>query len=162
VSTERTDDDAPAAAAQQAAPVARRRRAQNVFIVAFLGYQLLAPLGYYLGERGYDERFSWRMFSNLRMHDCALVLHDVVGSGATAAERKVDAQHELHVAWFNILNRFRTAAVEKFLRSRCERDGVTAARLVRRCRDTDGAALPEQHAELDCDSGAFSREVPVP
>src|SRR5690242_15394556 len=60
-------------AAQSAAPsdagedTPRNRLWSNVFIALFLAYQLAMPLRYYLGGRGYDERFSWRMFSTLRM-----------------------------------------------------------------------------------------------
>jgi len=144
------------------APPPARRRWQNAFIALFLGYQLLAPLDYYLGEQGYDERFSWRMFSNVRMHECTLSLSDSVESGGVVSDREIDAKRELHVAWFNILNRYRPAVVEKFLSSRCEKPGVTKAAAVRRCTDTDGTALPVQRAEYDCKSGALREESPAP
>jgi len=147
--------------APDATPPARRRW-QNAFIAVFLGYQLVAPLDYYLGEQGYDERFSWRMFSNVRMHECTLTLSDSVESGGAVSEREIDAQRELHVAWFNILNRYRPAVVEKFLASRCEKPDVTMAVALRRCTDTDGTALPVQRAEYDCKSGTLREESPAP
>lgn len=151
----------PTTAEPSAAPPARRRL-HNAFIVLFLGYQLLAPLDYYLGEQGYDERFSWRMFSNVRMHRCSLALSESVAEGGAVSARAIDAKRELHVAWFNILNRYRPAVVHKFLRSRCEQPGVVEAHLVRRCTDTDGTALPVQRADYDCATGELAEKDTLP
>ncbi|MBW2464764.1 MAG: hypothetical protein JRH11_24155, partial [Deltaproteobacteria bacterium] len=42
-------------------------RKKNTLIVAFLAFQLLLPLRYYMGSDEFDERFAWRMFSPIRM-----------------------------------------------------------------------------------------------
>jgi hypothetical protein len=52
--------DLPPAGPLEASP--RGRMLANVFIALFLAYQLAMPLRWYLGDRGFDERFSWRMF----------------------------------------------------------------------------------------------------
>src|SRR5690349_9855363 len=69
----------------QPAVAARRRTFENAFIALFLAFMLGMPLRYYMGGRGFDERFSWRMFSTIRMLDCkATVVEDV----ADGSERR--------------------------------------------------------------------------
>jgi hypothetical protein len=49
------------------------RTGRGRFIIAFLAVQLLLPLHYYLVRHDpHDERFAWRMFSPMRMADCAV------------------------------------------------------------------------------------------
>ncbi|MDH5674098.1 MAG: HTTM domain-containing protein [Myxococcales bacterium] len=142
----------PASMAPPVAPPANRRLA-NAFILLFLAYQVLMPLRYYLGEGGYDERFSWRMFSTLRLQRCSIAVTEQGGDSQDLGPRPVDLKSELHVAWINILKRYRPAVVEKFMRSRCRQADVSSVGYLRNCVDTDGATLPPLELKLDCDSG---------
>ncbi len=53
-----------------------RRTRERLVVLAFLAAQLGLPLSYYLGDRVYDERFAWRMFSPIRMVRCRPQLSD--------------------------------------------------------------------------------------
>ncbi len=136
------------------------RRLSNLFIAAFLAFQIGMPLRYYLGDRGHDERFSWRMFSTIRMQQCAVqVSESIPGGGNTAGTfREVQLRRDVQAAWVNLLERVRMPVVEKYLTRRCERQNATHVRYTRHCTDTDGSALPVRTLELDCASGEL-REV---
>jgi hypothetical protein len=135
------------------------RRLSNLFIAAFLAFQILMPLRYYLGERGYDERFSWRMFSTIRLQQCAMQISESVHvAGETPQFRDVQVRRDVQAAWVNLLERVRMPVVEKYLTRRCERQNATLVRYTRRCMDTDGTALPVRTLELDCASREL-REV---
>ena len=140
------------AAAAHAKPVAL------AFIGLFLLYQIAMPLTYYLGGRGPDERFSWRMFSSVRMQKCSVRVDETVGGEA----RSVDLDREVQVAWVGMLERYRPAVVEKLLQRRCERAQASEVRYVRRCVETDGSKAPALTVKLDCRAGEFARtEEPV-
>lgn len=126
----------------------------NAFIVLFLGYQLVMPLRYYLGGRGYDERFSWRMFSTVRMQECRVQVEERVGEQT----RAVNLQKAVQIAWINMLERYRRPVVDKLLARRCEEESAREVRYTRTCVDTDGKALPETRVTMDCKSGRFRVE----
>jgi len=127
---------------------ARQRRLANLFILAFLAFQVGMPLRYYLGERGYDERFSWRMFSTLRLQQCEMQVTEA--STGSAEFKDVQVRRDVQAAWVSLLERVRKPVVEKYLLRRCERQGVEKVAYTRRCTDTDGSALPPQRLTLDC------------
>jgi hypothetical protein len=127
---------------------ARQRRLANLFILAFLAFQVGMPLRYYLGGRGYDERFSWRMFSTLRMQQCEMQVTEA--SAGSPEFKEVQVRGDLQAAWVSLLERVRRPVVEKYLRRRCERQGVVQVAYTRRCTDTDGSALPPQKLQMDC------------
>lgn len=131
----------------------RGRIASDVFIAAFLIVQLALPLRYYLGGGGADERFSWRMFSSVRMQRCDVVVDDIVDRNGARVPRKVDLRATIHGAWINILERYRSAVVEKMLRRRCAIPGVHAARYTRNCKNTDGSKQRPVRVEMDCARG---------
>jgi hypothetical protein len=139
----------------------RARRLSNLFIAAFLAFQILMPLRYYLGERGYDERFSWRMFSTIRMQQCDMQISEALARGSNGQPefRDVRVRRDVQAAWVNLLERVRMPVVEKYLLRRCEQQEAILVRYTRRCTDTDGSALPVQTLELDCRSREL-REVP--
>jgi hypothetical protein len=139
---------------------AATRRLSNLFIAAFLAFQISMPLRYYLGDRGYDERFSWRMFSTIRMQQCDMQISESVARGGDGepAFRDVRVRRDVQAAWVNLLERVRMPVVEKYLERRCEQQDASLVRYTRRCTDTDGAALPVQTLELDCKSREL-REV---
>ena len=135
--------------APQPAAGTRARAAALAFIALFLLFQIAMPLRYYLGERGSDERFSWRMFSSVRMQKCRVRLDETVDG----ERRSVDLDREVQVAWIGMLERYRPTVVEKVLRRRCERGGATRVDFERRCVDTDGSVLPSLLVGVDCASG---------
>src|SRR5262245_37769335 len=92
------------------------RRAVNLFILAFLAYQVAMPLRYYLGDRGYDERFSWRMFSTLRLQKCQVHVSEATehaAAGGASAFQEVTVKRDVQAAWVNLLERVRMPVVEK-------------------------------------------------
>jgi hypothetical protein len=151
--------DAAHAQTPAAAPTpagARESRAlANALIAAFLLFQIAMPLRYYLGGRGYDERFSWRMFSSVRMQRCAVQVHETAGDGS---ERKLNLEQELQVAWIGMLERYRAGVVEELLRKRCASGGAREVRYARSCQDPGGNELPQIHARLDCARNVLSVE----
>ena len=130
------------------------RTRQNVFICALLLLQIGLPPSYYLSGRGYDERFSWRMFSTLRLRDCKVeVTEHVPGENGTQA-RRVNVEQDVHIAWLRLLERMRTGVVDAYLKRRCEASEVQRVDFVCRCNDTDGRALPPLERSLSCVGGA--------
>lgn len=126
----------------------------NALIAAFLLLQLALPLRYYLGGGGYDERFSWRMFSTLRMQQCKVKVRETIGDDT----RAVDLQKALQIAWIGMLERYRRPVVDKLLARRCAAEGAREVHYERRCVDTDGSALPTTHVRMDCASGKLAVE----
>lgn len=137
------------------------RRLANWFIAGFLLFQVAMPLRYYLGGRGYDERFSWRMFSTLRMQQCEMQVSEATSQDANnPAFRPVQVRRDVQVAWVNLLERVRMPVVEKYLARRCERQGATRVTYTRRCTDTDGSALPVQTLSMDCATRTLREAAP--
>lgn len=127
----------------------KRRLPSNVFIAAFLLFQLGMPLRYYLGDRGYDERFSWRMFSTVRLQQCEMQISER-GSEDNGAFRPVQVRRDIQAAWVSLLERVRMPVVEKYLNRRCEQQQMKEVSYTRRCTNTDGTALPPQTLRMDC------------
>ncbi|HET8935936.1 MAG TPA: hypothetical protein VFN67_20955 [Polyangiales bacterium] len=127
-------------------PTAKRRR-ENWTIAAILVFQIAMPLSYYLSGRAYDERFSWRMFSTLRLRDCKI---RVTEHSAGGRSRNVNIERDVHVAWLRLLERMRSAVIDAYLERRCENEGVTSVDFVCHCTDTDGAALPPMERSSSC------------
>jgi hypothetical protein len=125
------------------------RRLQNTFIAVFLAVQIGVPLHYYLSEPDYDERFSWRMFSTLRLRDCAVHVTETPRD-AGGVSREVAIERDVHVAWLRLLERMRGPVVDKYLRRRCELAAIERVEYVRTCKDTDGTELSPTRRNLDC------------
>jgi hypothetical protein len=138
-----------APAAPLAAEPAASRTWSNALIVLFLAFHVVMPLRYYLGGGGYDERFSWRMFSTLRMHKCQVLVEETIGEDT----RAVDLQKAVQIAWIGMLERYRRPVVDKLLARRCEQEHARSVRYERKCVDTDGSALPVERVSRDCGSG---------
>jgi hypothetical protein len=143
-----TPSPAPAVRSDAGPPASRAL--PNAFIALFVLFQLAMPLRYYLLGGGTDERFSWRMFSTVRMQTCDVKVHDIVEADGERNPRDVDLRTLLHGAWVHVLERYRPRAVDKLLRRRCDEPGVKAARYLRNCKDTDGDRLPVLEVEMDC------------
>lgn len=135
-------------------PNAKHALRVRVFLAVFLGLQALIPLRYYLGSDTYDERFSWRMFSAVRVQSCQTFATERTDVG----ERPIDLPRVIHRAWINTLSRNRADTIRAFLRRRCEEEGARSAKIVNRCVEPDGERVPDLVWERDC----ASREVSEP
>ena len=156
----------PAAADVVGAPPPRRMRlAVSCFVGAWLLWQIWVPLGYYLreyraGEAQEEQRFSWRMFSHLWMLQggCNVSAFELVGppNGENAPTvHRLDLRRLLEGIWVEQLRQGRRPVIEKFLRSRCDRDpSVVQAELMRTCPIAPGSRLPELNLRLVCRAGA--------
>ena len=133
-------------------------RYRTQLFVAFLVFQGLVPLRYYLGAGGDDERFSWRMFSTRRMLQCSMEIVEQTGMGPRAQLTQVSPQRDVQVAWLELLRRNRPRVVERYLERRCELSRPDRVRYTRSCVRSDGERLPEQRATLQCDSGRLEIE----
>jgi hypothetical protein len=102
------------------------------------------------------------MFSTIRMQQCEMQISESVARGddGEAAFRDVRVRRDVQAAWVNLLERVRMPVVEKYLQRRCEQQNANLVRYTRRCRDTDGTALPVQTLELDCKSGELREVAP--
>ncbi|AKF08103.1 hypothetical protein [Sandaracinus amylolyticus] len=108
------------------------------------------PLRYYRGGDRYDERFSWRMFSAVRVARCQMRVSETQGG----SERPIPLGEVLPAPWMALLERNRMPVVESFLRWRCEtREGLSAVRFHNECTDPAGGALPSVDRTIDCASG---------
>ncbi len=124
----------------------------RIFLGVFLVAQVLIPLRYYFGSDPYDERFSWRMFSAVRVHQCRVQATETIGG----TPRPIDLNREIHRAWINTLSRNRDAVTEKFLRARCEGEGVTEVVVTNNCVAPDGTRVDPIVWTRDCASGEVS------
>lgn len=131
-------------------PKGSSRRRVSVLIGALLALQLVVPLRYYLGEDPYDERFSWRMFSAVRVVSCQT---QVVEGTTEGTRRAVPLMRTIHEAWVNHLKRNREGVIRAFLSRRCEEDAVDDVVLQNQCVDAEGNGLPPIVWRIECESG---------
>ena len=147
--------DRPAAKPERAS--ARTPRSwQTALIAAFLLFQIAMPLRYYLGGRGTDERFSWRMFSSVRMQRCSAAVDETIDG----RKRDVALGQALHVAWVGMLERYRPAVVDAFLLRRCRTTDATHVHFRRTCINTDGTSPKPIEVALDCAQGVPKEAAP--
>lgn len=159
----RVDDDAAAREARLAradaagdleVPSGGRGRV-SAGVLALLLLQLLLPLGYYTVRADrYDERFAWRMFSAIRLHQCTTEAVEVNAAGEES--EALPLRRLVHVGWVSLMRRNRRDVIEAFLRRRCEEAGVREVRLRNACRSPGGEALPAQRYARVCATGAVS------
>jgi hypothetical protein len=82
------------------------------FILAFLVVQLLLPLQYYVSRKDpHDERWSWRMFSPMRMARCQ--------SSFTVDGRPAPLGSKFHEAWLEVVERGRLSVVQRMAEKLC-------------------------------------------
>lgn len=135
-------------------PRGQTRKRVTRFIGAFLAFQLLVPLTYYMRDDPYDERFAWRMFSAIRVYGCRTWAYDIhEGPDGERREQRLDLSKEIHVAWITTMRRNRRDVIHAFLRRRCEEPGVAAARVINRCSTPDGERVGPLEYERDCETG---------
>ena len=80
--------------------------------------------------RGYDERFSWRMFSPTRMVRCEYAF--------TANGRPVRLGQKFHQAWLNLVRRGRPDVVEGIVAKLCADKDTSAVTVRLECTKVDG------------------------
>jgi hypothetical protein len=150
----------PPSSAEIDAPIEGASRTRALWLIAgFLLLQLAIPLRYYLGDDIYDERFAWRMFSQVRVQECgAEVTED--GRRLTVLGRDPSDPGILPAPWQALLSRNRPAVVHRFLSWRCENapEGTGSVRVTTTCTDTHDAVLPPIVREIDCATGEITEE----
>lgn len=110
-------------------------------IVAVVVSQLLIPLTYYTTRRDpHDERFAWRMFSPMRMAQCAPELR-VDG-------KRVELAGEFHEAWIEIAKRGRFVVLEKMAARLCKKNPGKEVILKLECKYI-GKPEPEVYGGFD-------------
>ena len=129
----------------------------SLFILAWLVWQGAVPLSYYVrGGVQEDQRFSWRMFSQvwLASKSCNVLAFEVVAPsspGGPPSVRHLDLRHVLHSIWVEQVRQNRGPLVERFLRARCDRDpSVLQVEIMRTCPVAPGPVLPEVDRRLQC------------
>ena len=131
------------------------RRAIPIVGIAWVALHLLIPLRYYAGGDEYDERFAWRMFSSVRVRQCRVE----VSEARAGTRRPLALMQVLPAPWFALLERNRSAVVDRFLEWRCEREGPTEVRFHNACRDASGDPLPPIELTMSCRDGTIDREA---
>lgn len=130
------------------------RRAVPIVGIAWILLHIAIPLRYYRdGADVYDERFAWRMFSSVRVRQCALSAHEL----RHGSRRALALMEILPAPWVALLERNRPAVVDRFLEWRCDREGVTRVELRNECRDATGDPLPPIEISIACDTGTITR-----
>lgn len=142
------DAPAPPRLIEEPPAEARRRTIIAWAVAGLLLAQALIPLRYYLGDDPFDERFSWRMFSAVRVYQCQLAAFDDVGGVPT----QVPLMREIHVGWVTTMRRNRQAVQERYLRWRCDENEIEGARIVNRCTSPEGRR-EDVIRTIDCESG---------
>ena len=111
-------------------------------VTAFLVLQFLLPLSYYtVREDAYDERFSWRMFSDVRMLKCKV-------SFARGGE-PVTMSQEFHMAWNTLVQRGRQDVIDGVAAELCDGARGKPVRLRMTCREADGTQKVVEDGKRD-------------
>ncbi|TNE90164.1 MAG: hypothetical protein EP330_08890 [Deltaproteobacteria bacterium] len=107
---------------------------RDVFIVVWIVVQMALPFSYYLrSERAerYDERWSWRMFSDVRMVRCTAEF--------SVDGRDVNLSQEFHMAWDSLLKRARPQVVDAVTERLCTANPGKPVTMRLHCREPDGS-----------------------
>ncbi len=142
-------DQTPAALRVEPPQSAARRRLIALAVAAALLAEVAIPATYYFGDDRFDERFAWRMFSDVRVYRCQLGAYDIDDGRATP----VNLPATIHVAWINTMRRSREGVLRRYLRWRCDVEDIDGARVVNQCRTPEGESVPRVVREIDCGSG---------
>jgi hypothetical protein len=151
-----SEEPAPLEATKR--PTGRGRTVAYVVIGVAIALQLLVPLRYYLGDDPYDERFSWRMFSEVRVVSCRAEAFETARAGH---RREVPLMQVIHEAWKTTLERNRETVVHAFLRRRCEDSATRRVELTNHCVSAAGRELPPLTWSIDCESQTIEPPPPA-
>ena len=106
-------------------------RRTSIFIGCFLALQLALPLSYYTcREDKNDERFSWRMFSPVRLTNCSATF-SVDGA-------RVQLTRTFHESWGRIANRGREVVIRRMAERLCADNQGKQVRIRLDCRKVGG------------------------
>ncbi len=132
------------------------RRTSRWVIALFLGAQLLIPLRYYWGDDDFDERFSWRMFSAIRVVQCRTHLLETPEEGTPTTP---SLNRILQTAWVTQLRRNRERVIEAVLERRCNEEGMREVVLTNECIDATGRPMPARRWSRNCQTGEVSEPL---
>ena len=125
-------------------------RGPTTFVTLFLLVQMVLPLHYYAGPRnGNDERFSWRMFSAVRMQKCRPIF--LLGE----EQETVNLWPEFHEAWITLARRGRFQVVDAMAARLCEKHPEKLLSLSLRCRGIDGTIAEHGDGSNLCLTGSL-------
>lgn len=115
-----------------------------------MGAQLLLPLRYYLGDDAFDERFSWRMFSAIRVVTCRSHILETPEEGVPTTP---SLSRILQTAWVTQLGRNRERVIRAVLERRCEEPNMREVVLTNDCTDATGTPMKALRWSRDCKTG---------
>lgn len=101
------------------------------WIALFLLVQLALPATYYLRSDRHDERFSWRMFSTMRMATCE--------PEVKAGGQPVALASKFHEAWIELARRGRRSVLEAMGERLCRDHRGQEIVIWLRCRYLDNS-----------------------
>lgn len=110
-------------------------RAARPLAALYLVVQLAVPAAYYARSDRHDERFSWRMFSPMRMTTCQPV--------ARVDGRPVALAAHFHEAWIQLARRGRRSVLEEMGRTLCRKHPGAAVTLEVVCEYQGGATAKQ-------------------
>jgi len=142
-------DQSPARLRVEPPEDSKRRLLISCAVAAVLIAEIAIPATYYFGDDRFDERFAWRMFSDVRVYQCQLGAYDIHDGRGTP----VNLPSTVHVAWINTMRRSREDVLQRFLRWRCEDAVVDGVRIVNQCRTPEGESVPPVVREIECTTG---------
>lgn len=125
--------------------------------VLWLGFHVLVPARYYVlpGFDPYDERFSWRMFSAVRVQRCEVEVDETVLGEA----RRLRLETILPMPWIVLVERNRPAVQRELLRFLCRRaTQPTRVDIRSNCVEASGEPAPRLRRAIDCATGAVEEE----
>ena len=151
------DAPRPPPGALDAPPTGQTRVLWLAGIALWAALMVAVPLRYYLGDDLYDERFSWRMFSAVRVQECDLDAREVV----SGSERAISLYEVLPAPWVSLLERNRPAVLRRFMAWRCASDAAPSeVRLTHTCQDASGDPLPPLRRTMDCETRRIEEGTP--
>lgn len=149
-----------------APPTGRARGLVSGAVAAWLLVQLALPASYYVRGEASEERFAWRMFSDVWWYHktCRISLVerlDIPGEAGERSRRPVNLDREYHATWPRQIQRARRAVLEKVLRQRCDTDpAVASVVFTRACPQAPPGRLPALRVARDCRTGRVERTAP--
>ena len=150
----------PSGPAPSADPIAspsssRTRTWVTAFIGVWLAVQLVLPASYYFRGDPTEERFAWRMFSDIHAAQryCIVAVIETRAAGSTTGPvvRDVDLALTIHGGWERHIQRYRRVVIDRFLRWRCaSAPGVSAVEVRRTCPGELESRMPSSADRLSC------------
>lgn len=155
------DDEAPSEETPAQGGTDPGRARTRVLFVLYAGIMIALPLRYYLGDDPYDERFAWRMFSDVRVAHCQTNVEAHASADAPAV--RIPYARSFHAAWPILAKRNRPAVVESMAGRLCEAtEAPHRVRFITRCRRPGRDVEDTTRYTLACESGDFDIERDVP